>query len=106
MTSTMKLKASDALITWNPGGAVRVVSKAEDRLTPVNQRLQRMVYGKQKGDKTPLLFIHFNTLVVRDGVSVMAVHREFTKIEEYCKAISEDQNGATWHDGELICARN
>ena len=41
-----------------------------------------------------MLFIEFNTIVVRDQVPVEAVHREFLKIDEYRKRISPDIPGA------------
>lgn len=41
-----------------------------------------------------MMFITFNTLVVRDRVDVDAVHREFLKIDEYRTRISRDTPGA------------
>jgi hypothetical protein len=41
-----------------------------------------------------MMFITFNTLVVRDRVDVEAVHQEFLKIDEYRSRISRDTPGA------------
>jgi hypothetical protein len=41
-----------------------------------------------------MVFIEFNTLVVRDGLDPQAVHREFLKIDEYRERISPDIPGA------------
>lgn len=41
-----------------------------------------------------MMFIHFNTLVVRDRVDFESVHREFLKIDEYRQRISPDTPGA------------
>ncbi len=41
-----------------------------------------------------MMFITFNTLVVRDRVDVAAAHREFLKIDEYRTRISRDTPGA------------
>ena len=40
------------------------------------------------------LFLDFHTAVVRDGVPVDDAHREFLKIDEYCRAISPEISGA------------
>jgi hypothetical protein len=41
-----------------------------------------------------MLFIEFNTIVVRDKIPVEAAHREFLKIDEYRQCISPDIPGA------------
>ena len=40
------------------------------------------------------MFILFNTLVVRDGISVANAHAAFCTIDEYREAISPDAPGA------------
>jgi hypothetical protein len=40
------------------------------------------------------MFILFNTIVVRDGISVANAHAAFLQIDEYRKAISPDAPGA------------
>jgi hypothetical protein len=40
------------------------------------------------------LFILFNTITVRDGVSVAKAHDAFLAIDEYRRAISPDTPGA------------
>jgi hypothetical protein len=44
--------------------------------------------------KVLMMFIDFNTCVVRDGIDPQAAHREFLKIDEYRKRISPDTPGA------------
>ena len=41
-----------------------------------------------------LLFVDFNTLVVRDGIDPQRAHTEFLKIQDYCERISPDTPGA------------
>ena len=41
-----------------------------------------------------MLFIEFNTIVVRDKIPVEAAHREFLKIDEYRQRISPDIPGS------------
>lgn len=44
--------------------------------------------------KVAQMFIDFHTMVVRDGISPSAAHREFLKIDEYRRRIAEDIPGA------------
>lgn len=37
-----------------------------------------------------MMFIHFNTLGVRDGIDPKATHKEFLKMDEYRQRISSD----------------
>jgi len=50
-----------------------------------------------------MLFVHFNTIVVRDGVPVDAAHRAFLKIDEYRSLISPDIREAEDSDSPLDC---
>jgi hypothetical protein len=50
----------------------------------------KMLVGKQQA----MLFIDFNTIVVRDKVPVEAAHRAFLEIDEYRLLISRDMPGA------------
>ncbi len=47
-----------------------------------------------KDRKVMMMFIDFHTLIVRDGIDPQAAHREFLKIDEYCRRISPDIDGA------------
>lgn len=47
-----------------------------------------------------MMFVDFNTLVVRDGVPIEDAHREFLKIPEYRATISPDTPGADFEPGE------
>ncbi len=52
-------------------------------------------YHKMPEDRRlMMLFVDFNTCVVRDKVRAEAVHREFLKIDEYRSRISPDTPGA------------
>ena len=42
-----------------------------------------------------MLFIEFNTIVVRDGVDAQEAHRAFLAIDEYRARIAPDQQGAS-----------
>lgn len=44
--------------------------------------------------RTAVLFIDFNTLVVRDGMDPRAVHEAFLAIDEYATKIAPDAPGA------------
>ena len=48
-----------------------------------------------------MLFIHFNSIVVRDKVPVEAAHKAFLKIDEYRRLISPDMPGAEDSDSPL-----
>ena len=54
----------------------------------------------QRSMQRTLMFIDFHTLVVRDGIDPKAAHKEFMKIDEYCRRISPDIDGAWWKNGE------
>jgi hypothetical protein len=46
-------------------------------------------------ERRALVFIDFNTLVVRDGIDVQAAHKAFLAIDEYRQFISPDIDGAS-----------
>jgi hypothetical protein len=71
------VRYQDALIAWTPG---------TDQI-----KVGNIV---QRGDL--MLFIEFNTIVVRDNVSVEAAHKAFLAIDEYRERISPDIEGADW----------
>ena len=108
------MKMTEADIVWVPDlewnndapnrGAVRVErhglnwQRTEgDRWIPATS-LGEMGEVKTKDDPIKQLlgmFILFNTLVVRDGISVANAHAAFLTIDEYRKAISPDAPGAS-----------
>lgn len=107
------MKYQEALIAWTPGtDLIRVgplIGADQDDWTdyPVRYVMTggaayiglRKCADKQRRDM--MLFIEFNTIVVRDKIPVEAAHREFLKIEEYRQRISPDIAGAE-HDGDTM----
>lgn len=94
----MKLEA--AMIAWNPRtDEIDVVPWPDTART---SRALRYTVGACDAEmhaaapdrRLALLFIHFNTITVRDLVPVQAAHRAFLKIDEYRHAIAPDQQGA------------
>jgi hypothetical protein len=107
------MKMTEADVVWVPDhewnsdapnrGAVRVERHGshwqrtpDDRWMPATS-LGAMGQGKTKDDPIKQLlamFILFNTLIVRDGISVANAHAAFIAIDEYRKTISPDAPGA------------
>ena len=105
------MKASQAKIAWTPvisnkptRGMVKIVDirdcKPDWDSGFQNKSGAEFSDTKQlNGDKQiAMLFIEFNTLVVRDGIDPIAAHKAFLTIDEYCKSIALDQDGATADD--------
>src|SRR5260370_40759982 len=100
---TRVMKAIDADVIWTQNtGQVRV----EERMsgwarTPGDLWMRAIGLGRHGfAAKEPTLqllglFILFNTIVVRDGVPVNAVHQAFLEIDEYRQTISPDAPGAS-----------
>lgn len=94
------MKIEEAMIVWNPGQEHQVdVVKWPDRQR-VGAGLRYSCgacdteWHEDAEKRLLLLFIHFNTLVVRDRISPLSAHRAFLKIDEYRRRISPDQEGA------------
>jgi hypothetical protein len=45
-----------------------------------------------------MVFVHFHTIVTRDGIDPQDAHRAFLAIEEYRQSISPDIPGAVGDD--------
>lgn len=105
------MRYQEALIAWTPNSdLIRVgplIGRGDTDWTewPINYEYTggateialRKCSEEYKRDL--MLFIEFNTIVVRDGIPVEAAHREFLKIDEYRKRISPDIQGADdWAD--------
>lgn len=94
------MKFTEAMIAWNhdsdqikvgPWPERNDWSDAYEATTGACEtRLHLMTPDQQRA----LLFIHFNTIVVGDGVDVQAAHRAFLKIDEYRNDISPHLPGA------------
>lgn len=94
------MKFAEAMIAWDPRTDRIQVGPWPDR-TGWSRRylftdgactmaLHKMAPEVQKA----MLFIHFNTIVVRDGVPVAKAHEAFLAIDEYRASISPDIPGA------------
>jgi hypothetical protein len=108
------MKYQEALIAWNPrtdqirvGPLIRRDLDGDWTRCPVWYRMTsgaayaalRKCENKYKRDM--MLFIEFNTIVVRDKIPIEAAHREFLKIDEYRLRMSPDIPGAD-HDGDTM----
>ena len=104
------MKMSEAIVVWTPNnqfgaypGSIRIERRGSRWLRTGGDRwMEATALGEwgempTTGDKTKQLlamFILFNTITVRDGVSVEAAHNTFLQIEEYRQTISPDAPGA------------
>lgn len=99
------MKLRSALIAWNPGTDEVEVSSLINDVTrsmvtfPPDYRctggaIYTDVRALEGDEAARYVMSEFIGLVVRDGVDPKAAHREFSKIEEYRKAIPLDTPGA------------
>jgi hypothetical protein len=108
------MKYQEALIAWTPGtDHIRVgpLLRPSDGSDWTEHPIRYAYTGgaaytglRECEDKTKrdmMLFIEFNTIVVRDEIPVAAAHREFLKIDEYRDRISPDIKGAEHHGDTL-----
>ena len=95
------MHAWEAVITWNRETKEVLVSHvSEKNAWRLRERYPSDV-GATWGDRAAargakavaFVFIDFHTLVVRDGMPIDAVHREFLKIDEYRRHMSPDISG-------------
>lgn len=105
------MKAVNAIVVWTPKdevdaaypGSIRIERRDSqwrrtrgDRWVPATS-LGAFGEVSTKGDKTAQLlamFILFNTVTVRDLVTVEDAHKAFLQIDEYRETISPDAPGA------------
>ena len=94
------MKQLETMYAWTPGTDQIEVGPWPDR-TGWRKRYTRSIgacssklHRMTPDERLAMLFIDFNTIVVRDGVSVAAAHAAFLKIDEYRRAISADTPGA------------
>jgi hypothetical protein len=94
------MKLFDAMIGYNPGSNEIEVGIHPDR-TNWSGKYQMTVgacyaHHREMTDmqRALIMFINFNSAVVRDKVDVQAAHRAFLAIDEYRKYISPDMEGA------------
>jgi hypothetical protein len=83
---------------WNADaerpGEVRVTTKPFDRTR--GDRWMPVKTEPEASDEflIAMTFIHFHTMVVRDGIDPQVAHKELLKIDEYRKATSPEIDGA------------
>lgn len=109
------MKAREALIAWTPAnsrndptaGQVKVgslVGKGEIDWTKPYQSTGGAAFvdrRKMNGDRSILMvFVDFQTLVVRDGIDPQIAHSAFLQIDEYAETIALDVPGARDKDAE------
>src|SRR3954447_6393890 len=102
------MRARDAVVMWTPDkpwiadesarGKVAVVARVDKRFSErraLGYSMWMPVAGTEHGiTVVAMIFIHFHTLVVRDGIDVQAAHKAFLAIDEYHERISPDIEGA------------
>lgn len=103
------IKMGEARIAWTPAwmsdsptaGQVKVGLRTDDWRSHWSQPFKSWLEAAEDRDFCPggwlnigMLFIHFHTLVVRDGVDPRVAHAAFLAIEEYRQRISDDINGS------------
>ena len=96
------MKAHEALIAWTPAdfdsptaGQVKVgaltIPSGPDWTAPYRFTGGAAFVDRRswRGDKSVrMLFVEFNTLVVRDGIDPKVAHEAFLAIEEYAEVYS------------------
>ncbi|MCO6407343.1 hypothetical protein [Hoeflea alexandrii] len=92
------MKIANTMIAWNSGGDIecgpwpdKTRWSREFRFTA--GACDSDFKNRPEAEITAMVFILFNTVVVRDGISVEAAHRAFLKIDEYRDAIAPDLPG-------------
>jgi hypothetical protein len=101
------MKFTEAMIAWNPGTDEIAVgpwpdsTRWSDAYKFTTGACLMELHKMQPETQRAMLFIHFNTIVVRDCVSPQVAHRAFLAIDEYRLAISPDQLGAEDAEGPL-----
>jgi hypothetical protein len=93
------MKMDNADVIWTPGTALCRVeahgshwqrTKGDRWVTATSMGEMGEYQNKSENDKLLAMFILFNTIVVRDGIDVLAAHTAFLAIDEYRETISPD----------------
>ena len=101
------MKFSEALIAWDDKSdkikvgpwLASVSTKWSDDYDMTGGACETRLHRMTEAQRAAMLFITFNTIVVRDGVDVQAAHRAFLAIDEYRALISPGMEGADPPDG-------
>jgi hypothetical protein len=104
------MKQLEAMIAWTPkhwadvkpdtAGKVVVVrfpneAGLSDRYAMTGGACYAEQHRAPEWQRIAMLFIEFNTIVVRDGIDPQEAHHAFLAIDEYRLKIAPDQQGAT-----------
>lgn len=103
------MKQLAAIIAWTPAswadlkpetaGKVAIVpfpdeAGLSDPYAMTGGACYRARHKMPEWQRIAMLFIEFNTIVVRDGIDPQEAHRAFLAIDEYRLKIAPDQQGA------------
>lgn len=114
------MKASEAIVAWTPNrghwadketAGMVAVGPFMDAASDVDWTAVYAMTGgaanvsrrKMKGPlQKMMVFVEFNTLVVRDGIDPNDAHKAFLKIDEYAETISPDIPGARGDNNDVL----
>lgn len=93
------MKYADAMIAWEPNGAIKVGPWPDtagwSEAFPLTSGACYAEVRKMTGwQAVAMMLLDFHAVVVRDGVSPQAAHEAFLAIDEYRARISPDIAGA------------
>jgi len=94
------MRALEAIIAWNPGaGDIKIDSGPDSsgwssRFTYTSGACLATWHTATAEARIAMLFIAFNTAVVRDGLDPQRTHAAFLAIDEYRQCIAPDVQGA------------
>lgn len=94
---------SETVIAWTPadwnnrysthGQVILAPRPPFEAVTPFAFWVYASNRGQGPAAALAQVFIHFNTLVVRDGIDPQTAHRAFLGIDEYREAVSPEIQG-------------
>lgn len=92
------MKFKQAMIAWNRGGEIKVVAWPDKAGAARHLRMTCGACYFRTQDFSPeevtsQVFIDFNTIVVRDGISPADAHKAFLAIDEYRASLADDIPG-------------
>jgi len=101
------MKAINAIVEWTPdngiwtnhtetAGQVRVVPKihTDSKRFAMWEDVIPTYAICSKWQQVAMVFVHFHTIVTRDGIDPRIAHKAFLEIEEYRERMSPDIRGA------------
>jgi hypothetical protein len=102
------MKQLKCMVVWTPVSVEHSATRGEVAIVPWPDRLgERRPYSYSAGacdselhtmsesDRIAMLFITFNTLVVRDGIDPQAAHHAFLEVDEYRERIAPNAPDGT-----------